>query len=221
MPFSQTRKSGTCLSKWVRLVVTRTNTETGVAYNQDPTILAWELINEPHTDDGFESELGLTPGSIVCSWVSEMSAYIKSLDGNHLISTGEEGYRADLTSDSSTHSWMNNGIKGGDFVCNTCRTGITLATVHLCADAWGFTSSDYEWLGENFLADRRRAALACGKPSIVEEVRGLFLRLPASGEQERSASETDMQKCRISLLSERAASESKARASGGGERIIL
>ena len=119
--------------------------------------------------------------------VAEMTAFIKSLDSNHLIATGEEGYRADLTADSSSHSWLNNGLKGGDFVCNTCRTGITLATVHCYPDSWGFTSSNYGWLGENFLADRRRAALACGSgvgpfgstgrpvPAILEEVRVLFL----------------------------------------------
>ena len=154
---------------------------------QDPTVLAWELMNEPHTDDGFEATLKLSPGSILCAWVAEMTAFIKSLDSNHLIATGEEGYRADLTADSSSHSWLNNGLKGGDFVCNTCRTGITLATVHCYPDSWGFTSSNYGWLGENFLADRRRAALACGSgvgpfgstgrpvPAILEEVRVLFL----------------------------------------------
>jgi hypothetical protein len=81
-------------------------------------------MNEPHTDDGFEATLKLSPGSILCAWVAEMTAFIKSLDSNHLIATGEEGYRADLTADSSSHSWLNNGLKGGDFVCNTCRTGL-------------------------------------------------------------------------------------------------
>ena len=140
-------------------------------------------MNEPHTDDGFEAKLNLSPGSILCAWVAEMTAFIKSLDSNHLIATGEEGYRADLTSDSSAHSWLNNGLKGGDFVCNTCRTGISLATIHVYPDSWAFTSSNYDWLGENFIADRRRAALACGSgvgpfgstgrpvPGIMEEVR--------------------------------------------------
>ena len=176
---------------WVKLVVTRVNTFTGVPYNQDPTVLAWELMNEPHTDDGFETKLRLPPGSILCAWVSEMTSFIKSLDENHLIATGEEGYRSDLTADASSHSWLNNGLKGGDFVCNTCRTGITLATVHCYPDSWAFNSLTYGWLGENFIADRRRVALSCGSgvgafgntgkpvPAIMEEF-GMGSKTPAT-----------------------------------------
>ena len=176
---------------WVKLVVTRVNTFTGVPYNQDPTVLAWELMNEPHTDDGFEAKLRLPPGSILCAWVSEVTSFIKSLDENHLIATGEEGYRSDLTADASSHSWLNNGLKGGDFVCNTCRTGITLATVHCYPDSWAFNSLTYGWLGDNFIADRRRAALSCGSgvgafgntgkpvPAIMEEF-GMGSKTPAT-----------------------------------------
>ena len=57
----------------VELVVTRTNTITGVAYRDDQAILCWETGNElqaPH------------------AWTHEIAAYIKELDHNHLVMDG-------------------------------------------------------------------------------------------------------------------------------------
>ncbi len=70
----------------VRRVVTRTNQRTGVAYRDDPTILAWELVNEisAFTQRGEQQLL---------EWVQSMSARIRSLDPNHLISAGHIGFR--------------------------------------------------------------------------------------------------------------------------------
>ncbi|BCG96180.1 hypothetical protein MesoLj131a_50440 [Mesorhizobium sp. 131-2-1] len=63
---------------WVRHVVQRVNPLTGLAYRDDPTIMAWELINEGNAQ----------PLALRLSWTAEMSAYVKSLDSNHLVSSG-------------------------------------------------------------------------------------------------------------------------------------
>ena len=55
----------------LRYVLTRTNTVTGVPYKDDKAILAWQFGNEMH--------------SAPDAWLSEMAAYIKSLDKNHLV----------------------------------------------------------------------------------------------------------------------------------------
>jgi mannan endo-1,4-beta-mannosidase len=62
---------------WIRTIVTRTNSISGQKYSEDPTVLSWELANEPRLDGNFEKEQGLEPGSLICNWVGEMSAYIK------------------------------------------------------------------------------------------------------------------------------------------------
>ncbi|WP_189512546.1 MULTISPECIES: glycoside hydrolase family 2 TIM barrel-domain containing protein [unclassified Mesorhizobium] len=63
---------------WVRHVVERVNPLTRLAYRDDPTIMAWELINEGNAK----------PEALRLSWTAEMSAYVKSLDSHHLVTSG-------------------------------------------------------------------------------------------------------------------------------------
>jgi hypothetical protein len=55
----------------VRYVLNRVNTVSGVRYRDDKAVLAWQFGNEMHTAPA--------------AWLSEMAAYIKSLDANHLV----------------------------------------------------------------------------------------------------------------------------------------
>lgn len=63
---------------WAKHVILRTNTITGAVYRDDPTIFAWELMNEPN----------IRPARLLRRWVGEMAAHIKSLDPHHLVTTG-------------------------------------------------------------------------------------------------------------------------------------
>jgi mannan endo-1,4-beta-mannosidase len=57
----------------IKHVLTRVNSRTGVAYRDDSTILAWETGNELDCP---------------ASWTRRIAAYIKSLDGKHLVLDG-------------------------------------------------------------------------------------------------------------------------------------
>ncbi len=72
---------------WVAHVIERINPLTGVAYRDDPTIMAWELMNEGNAK----------PESLRLAWTAEMSAYVKSLDPNHLVSSGYANVTAKLS----------------------------------------------------------------------------------------------------------------------------
>ncbi|MCX7590048.1 MAG: hypothetical protein N2255_00310 [Kiritimatiellae bacterium] len=63
----------------------RTNTFNWRIYKEDPTIFARRLANEPRckTDPS---------GIPVRDWTYEMAAYLKAVDTNHMVSTGEEGW---------------------------------------------------------------------------------------------------------------------------------
>lgn len=103
--------------QYVSTLVYRTNTFTGTQYKYDATILSWELLNEPHTTDNYEKNRGLQPGKMVRDWLDEMSTWLKGIDSNHLISSGEEGYRADGDTSGNYANWINGGYKGQLFCC--------------------------------------------------------------------------------------------------------
>jgi mannan endo-1,4-beta-mannosidase len=81
---------------WVYHVLNRTNPLTGLKYKDEPTIFAWDLMNEPE----------ISGTGIGQAWISEMSAYVKSIDPNHMVASGNEGF-ADGHAGSSPQLEMN------------------------------------------------------------------------------------------------------------------
>ncbi len=68
----------------VRNIVGRTNTFTGKPYAESPAIMSWQIANEPRafSREGKDS---------LASWLETTARIIKSIDPNHLVSTGSEG----------------------------------------------------------------------------------------------------------------------------------
>ncbi|MFO0711795.1 MAG: hypothetical protein U0353_18225 [Sandaracinus sp.] len=65
-------------------VVSRVNSVTGVAYRDDPTLFAWELVNEIDAPPRSRS--------LLLAWVREMSAAVRAIDPHHLVGAGHIGY---------------------------------------------------------------------------------------------------------------------------------
>ena len=63
---------------YVQYALSRTNFFTGVRWINDPTVLAWELMNEPRYQDATPNEN--TTGTTLRAWVDEMGQFVKSLD---------------------------------------------------------------------------------------------------------------------------------------------
>ncbi len=105
---------------YIRAVVSRTNTVTGVAYAADPTIMAWQLANEPRPAGG--DKVAVPDLSHFYRWIDETARYIKTLDPHHLVSTGSEGLKGSIEREDvvlaahkspsidylTTHIWPNN-----------------------------------------------------------------------------------------------------------------
>ena len=70
---------------YVKTLLTRKNSITGITWSEDPAIFALELANEPATTGNYEVNAGIKPGSIVNTWAQEMATHIRSLDPNHMV----------------------------------------------------------------------------------------------------------------------------------------
>jgi len=74
--------------KYINFLINRKNTISHILYREDQTIMAWQLANEPRPGN---SEQGEKNFRVFSRWIDQTSAYIKSIDHNHLVSTGNEG----------------------------------------------------------------------------------------------------------------------------------
>lgn len=70
----------------VRHVVSRTNTVTGKPYKDDPTIFSWQIGNEPRC---FRADSLGQAAFVDFMWTT--ASLIKSIDPNHMVSSGSEG----------------------------------------------------------------------------------------------------------------------------------
>lgn len=70
---------------------------------------------------------------VIQDWITEMAAYLKSIDSNHLLEAGLEGFYGE----SSPQKQANPGFQvGTDFITNNQIPGIDFATLHSYPDQW-------------------------------------------------------------------------------------
>jgi mannan endo-1,4-beta-mannosidase len=147
---------------WIAHLLNRVNTYNGVAYKNDPTIMTWELGNEPRC-----LSAGAYPRSNACTtqtltaWANEMSTYIKSVDHNHLVSVGDEGF---YCLPNPTH-WTDSCSEGVDTIALTRLANIDVMSLHLYPDYWG---RDASW-GTDWIKRHIRDAKANGKAVMLGE----------------------------------------------------
>ncbi|KAK9918089.1 hypothetical protein WJX75_001118 [Coccomyxa subellipsoidea] len=138
---------------YVKAILMRRNSITGVLYKDDPTIMAWDLANEPWV-------LGDDSGQTLTAWVKDMADFVKGIDPNHLVMVGTWGYFGvsspqlmaenpyDLSwrsSDSSNNAgiWSADPVcKGEDFHAIMSNTSVDIGSVHLYPEFWQVCTDD-------------------------------------------------------------------------------
>jgi mannan endo-1,4-beta-mannosidase len=131
----------------IGMLVNHVNPYTGRAYRDDPAIFSWELANEPRRYPD--------------AWIDESAAYIKSLDPNHMVTTGSEGSPPGENRDfKAAHNGPN----------------IDYATIHIWPQNWGWydpsNPSSYAAAEKKALTYLRQHVVDAAilkKPLVLEE----------------------------------------------------
>ncbi|MGC4064496.1 MAG: cellulase family glycosylhydrolase [Polyangiaceae bacterium] len=145
---------------YAKHLIERRNHIDGTLYRDDPAIFAWELANEPRMINyaAYDSSVGWDKTTMV-KWADEMSAYIKSLDSNHMVAVGDEGF---LT---SGEHWLFEATDGVDHEALTAVKNIDFGTFHVYPDNWQTGLKIlHRFIQENLDVGRR-----VGKPTVLEE----------------------------------------------------
>jgi mannan endo-1,4-beta-mannosidase len=158
----------------VALILGRTNKFNKRKYTDDPTIMAWELANEPRP-------MRPAAADAYRRWVSDAAAMIKTKDKNHLVTTGHEGYMG--TEDMKLYEEIH-ADKNVDYL-----------TIHIWPKNWGwFTGREVEKgfpevveRTSRYIDEHLRVAERLGKPLVIEE-----FGLPRDGHSFEAGSPTTL-----------------------------
>lgn len=140
---------------FIQHLIGRKNSYSGKAYRKDPTIMAWQLANEPR---------GILFPRKYRDWITETAAFIKDLDPNHMISIGSEG-------------WTPSRFAGNHFKKDHRIPNIDYATLHIWVQNWGWydpanAEASYPKAikkAKKYLRKHLRHAEALGIPVVLEE----------------------------------------------------
>jgi len=145
---------------YVGAMIARTNSVTGTLYRDDPTIMAWQLANEPRPG----GSLAHAQFDAYYAWISDMAAFIKARDPNHLVSTGNEGLKGCLESEDCVV--RTNSVSGIDYL-----------TFHIWPLNWSWidpkdlarTYEPCESSTRNYVTTHLQVAKRLNKPAVAEE----------------------------------------------------
>jgi mannan endo-1,4-beta-mannosidase len=140
----------------VKKIVSRINTISNMAYSEDPTIMSWELANEPRGGNYRDAFL---------KWIASSAKIIKSIDKNHLITLGSEGETMDASD------------AGNNFLEDHASSDIDYATFHIWVENWGIynpknasgTLNTAIKVMQDYIADHVEKSKTLKKPVILEE----------------------------------------------------
>ncbi len=156
--FYKNDKANDHFREFIKKIVTRKNKYNDLSYFEDPTIMAWQLANEPRAW-GDSAEV-----IFYYKWVDSTASFIHSIDPNHLVTTGNEGLMGSFGSE--------------EYYLTAHRSRfIDYVTFHLWAKNWGwFNAKKIEVTYDstrikaiNYINKHIEYARKLNKPTTLEE----------------------------------------------------
>ncbi len=158
--FYTNEKAQALYRKYIDMLVHRKNVYTKKMYGNDPTIMAWELANEPrpliigNLDDNV---------NVFANWVEKMAVYIHGIAPNQLVTTGSEGSKGTLN--NIGYAFKANQSKYIDYI-----------TFHIWPKNWGWYKADqpdtFDITKKNtiqYIEEHLDLAAKLNKPCVIEE----------------------------------------------------
>ena len=147
--------------KYITEVIKRRNTITGISYADDPTIMSWQLANEPRPGDRGVSIDNLPA---YYAWIRNTSKLIRSMAPRQLISIGSEGTMGCI----ELRECFLDAHSGGE---------IDYATFHMWPKNWGWfdagnpdeTFDDTLERAGAYIDEHITLASQLGMPLVLEE----------------------------------------------------
>lgn len=167
---------------YVNGLLNHTNPYTGRKLKDEPSVFAWELANEPRCNTDAQCK-----DNILYNWAKEMSEYVKSVDPNHMVALGDEGFYNKpygYYNEYTTSNYAFYGAEGVDFEKLMTIDTLDFGTPHLYLDQWGMKHTG---TGQDDLLWFKIHGETCaelGKPVILEEF-GLTNRTIRDSEYEQ------------------------------------
>ncbi len=152
---------------YVNGLLNHTNQYTGRKLKDEPSVFAWELANEPRCNTDAQCK-----DNILYNWAKEMSEYVKSVDPNHMVSLGDEGFYNKpygYYNEYTTSNYAFYGAEGVDFEKLMTINTLDFGTPHLYLDQWGMKHTG---TGQDDLLWFKIHGETCAeldKPVILEE----------------------------------------------------
>jgi mannan endo-1,4-beta-mannosidase len=158
---------------WILHLLNHVNFYSGIKYKDDPTIMMFDLVNEPRCKGSIPN--GKYPASSTCTsdtladWAAEMSTFIKQNDHHLLVSMGDEGF---LCLDKTSPDFTIACTDGVDSLKFAAVRNIDVMSLHMYPDYWTSQQSpknqNADW-GTDWIKTHARMAREIRKPVYLGE----------------------------------------------------